>query len=126
HRLGAVVHFYPRYDSLILQCFHESASIARLLPNRLVEENYAADKFTRASCSKYDFTIRPSIFLCGRNTDAFQPLLDRPRALIRCEDPLSRGDKFSCYRFQGLSTHNSLLANKIITFFLAKCSVKCK
>src|SRR5882757_279644 len=52
HSLGAVVHFNPGYDSLILQCFHESAPIASLLPNRLVKENYAADKFTCAGCSK--------------------------------------------------------------------------
>ena len=52
HRLGAVVHFNPGYDSLILQRFYESAPIASLLPDRLVKQNYAADKFTCAGCSK--------------------------------------------------------------------------
>src|SRR5947199_5453816 len=37
---------------------------------------------------------------------SFQPLLDRPRAFICGQNPLSRGDKFSCYRFQGLSTRS--------------------
>ena len=32
--------------------FDEGATVASLLPNRLVEENYAADKFACAGCSK--------------------------------------------------------------------------
>src|SRR5205809_3323434 len=126
HRLGAFVHFDPRDDPLLFQRFYETAPVASLLPNRFVKENYTADKFACTGSGKQKFAICATVLLCGRNINALQSLLDRPRTLIGCQDPLPRCDQFSCYRFQGFSTHNSLLANKIITFFLAKCFEKSK
>src|SRR5207253_5225580 len=43
-----------------------------------------------------------------RDIDAFQSLLNRPRTFIRCQDPLARGDQFSCYSFQIVSFHSSV------------------
>src|SRR6266487_5330073 len=126
HRLGAFVHFDAGNDPLLLEHFDKSATVASLLPNCFVKENYTADKFACTGSGKQKFAICATVLLCGRNINALQSLLDRPRTLIGCQDPLPRCDQFSCYRFQGFSTHNSLLANKIITFFLAKCFEKSK
>jgi len=52
HCLGAFIHLDAGNDPLLLQCFNESATITSLLPNRLVEENYTADKFARTGCGK--------------------------------------------------------------------------
>src|SRR5207249_4266215 len=52
HRLGAFVDFDAGNDSLLLEDFDKSATVASLLPNRFVKENHAADKFARAGRGK--------------------------------------------------------------------------
>ena len=71
HRLGALVHLDPRDDPLILQRLDESASVARLLSDRFVEQNHAADKFAGVLRGKQDLAICPPVFFCRRNVDAF-------------------------------------------------------
>src|SRR5207248_4278586 len=61
HGLGALVHFNPSNDPLLLQRFYEGVTVASFLPNRLVEENHTADKFACASGGKQKFAICPPV-----------------------------------------------------------------
>src|SRR6266566_9094445 len=128
HRLSTLVHLDPRDDPLLFQGFYERATIASLLPDRFIKQDYAADEFTGAFGGEQNFPICAAVLLRRRDVDALQSLLNCPRTLIGCQDSFAWCDEFFCYRFQIFSFHNSFLKipNEIIVLFLAKCSEKCK
>jgi hypothetical protein len=51
-RLCTFIHFNTGNDSLLFQRFNERATVTSLLPNRLVEKNYTANKFAGVFCGK--------------------------------------------------------------------------
>ena len=77
----------------MLQRFNESATVASLLPNRFVKENYAADKFACTFGSEQDFPISAAVFFGRLHADRVEALLDGAGGFVGGKDALAGRDQ---------------------------------
>ena len=79
-------------DPLLLEDLDERPSVGGVLPDRLVEEDHAADVLGGTVGGEQHLAVRAPPILGRLGVDRVEPLLDRPAALVGGEDPLARRD----------------------------------
>jgi hypothetical protein len=77
------------------------------LADRLVEEDHAADVVAGAAGREEQVAVGAPVLLGRLDPDRVEALLDRPRALVRREDPLALGDERLRGLVQSLAGHRA-------------------
>src|SRR5690606_22543180 len=77
----------------LLEHLGQRRAVRRLLPDRLVVQDHAADVLLAAGRGEEHLAVGAAVLLGGLHLDRVEALLDRPRALVRREDPLAGGDQ---------------------------------
>ena len=70
----------------------ERRAVVRALADRLVVEDHAADGVLHPRRREEQLAVEAAVLLRRLDADRVEPLLDRPRALVRREDALVVGD----------------------------------
>ena len=109
-RFRSLVDLDARNDSLGLEQLGERRPVGRLLADRLVEENHAADEILGSLRREEKLPVLPARLLGGLDPDRVESLLDRPVALVRGEDALALGDDLLGDSLQLLKVHLRLLS----------------
>ena len=97
-RLRAHVHLDPGDDPAPGEQLREGRAVGRALPDRLVVEDHARDELLRALGREQQVPVGAPVLLGRLDADRVEALLDRPRALVRGQDPLALGHE----RLRGL------------------------
>src|SRR5204863_9061847 len=110
----------PGNDPALLEQLRERRAADRALPDRLVEEDDAADELLDALGGEEEVTVGAAALLRRLDVDRVEALLDRPVALVRGEDPLVLGDQRAGGRLEVWCSHlhpsrNASLVPRIIS-----------
>src|ERR1039458_1819412 len=92
-RLRALVDLDARHDSLRREQLRERRPVGGRLPDRLIEEDDAADVLLHPRRREEHLAVCAPMFLRRFEADRGEALLDRAVALVRGEEPLPRGDE---------------------------------
>ena len=92
-RLGAGVDLDAGDDALLLEQLDERRAVGRLLADRLVEQDHAADVVGRALGAEQHLAVVAPVVLGGLHRDRVEALLDGAAALVGGEDALARRDQ---------------------------------
>jgi hypothetical protein len=91
-RLGARVDLDAGNDPFRGEQVRERRSVRGLLPDRLVVEDHSPDVLLGPFGGEQQLAVGAARLLGRFDADRVEPLLDRPGALVRGEDPLAVGD----------------------------------
>ena len=95
-RLRALVDLDAGDDPLLCEQLRERRAVERLLADRLVEEDHAADEVLRARSREQEVAVGAPVVLGRIDPDRVEALLDRAVALVRGQDSLARRDELAC------------------------------
>ena len=104
-RLRARVHLDARDDAHRGEQLGERRAVGRRLPDRLVEQDHAADVLGQPRRREEHLTVRAPVVLRGVEPDRVEPLLDRAGALVGREDALARCDQLRRGRAEYVGVH---------------------
>ena len=99
-RLGAGVDLDARQDAVAIEDLSEGAAVARLLPQRLVVEDDAAQVLLDAGRGEQQVTVGAPILFGGLQRDRVEALLDGPARFVGGEDALAGRHQLPGDRFQ--------------------------
>src|SRR5205085_8787175 len=92
-RLRALVDLDPGDDPAALEQLRERRAVGRGLPDRLVEEDDAADELLDSLGREEEIAVGAAVLLRRLEVDRVEALLDRAVALVGGEDALVRCDQ---------------------------------
>src|SRR5208283_2386381 len=108
-RSRAKVDLDSRNRACGLNQLDESRPVARRLLYGFLEKDHARDtSFERVLRAKQQFAIVAARFLSRSDADGRKALRDGPAALIRGEDPLTRGHQCLCRSSKSIPIHHCL------------------
>ena len=90
--LRAGVDLDPGDRALRGEHLRERRAVVGALADRLVVEDDAADELLHPGRGEQELPVEAPVLLVRLDADRVEALLDRPRALVRGEDPLVVGD----------------------------------
>src|SRR5205823_4289840 len=105
-RLRALVDLDPRDDPAPLEQLRERRSGGRALPDRLVEQDDAADVLLDPLGGEEEVAIGAAVLLGRLDVDRVEALLDRAVALVGGENPLVLRDERAGGRLEVVSGHH--------------------
>src|ERR671938_425050 len=89
-----------------LEELREGRVVGRALPDRLVEEDHAADVLLDPLGREEEVAVGAAVLLRRLDGDRVEALLDRPVALVGGEDSLVLGDQRAGGRLEVLCSHS--------------------
>ena len=109
HRLCPGIDLDAGNDSSVHQGFGERRGLIRPLPDRLIEEDCAADRLTQAGRRHNQVPVLPPRLRRLRDVPLGKSFVARPDALVDGDEPFAVGDHLLCGPFKLMHVHLVLL-----------------